>query len=458
MFLNKYTQTCYCLFNFSFKIVVDEHDSVINEDDAKYFKLFGEVNQLRQKGEEDTKCGTLYYILVYIVLHGSATEAEINYEILSNIYNSIYKTAIPSENICIESCLAELVPTYLDQVDEKFTPCNITIVKAVVYFFGNESCECFVKNCSLDIMMDYVVPSCTSIEDFYVVVDIYVLASALVQRIKSKSDARPVGKYVFKAFFDHKNIEISNLFIDTLEQSKEHFTSDHMIHLLDGLTKDGTKFSIFDKLEKLFNLFCRQVDKSGNTILHYLVTRFSESKRFHAYIKFFCESNIVVMQLENDDNHSPIDFAAYQGRYDVIADILSNTESTEEITSRILTMVKEGVDSLQRINLSKSSVDSKLHIATKKSITLGDSKDYENILDIIGRQENACLSGSDVKEEEEEKKPDDEKAKRKADCSEDISKTVGDGILNMVTEIKKGLNAITKIPNLIKTIHQATKI
>lgn len=240
-----------------------------------------------------------------------------------------------------------------------------------------------------------------------------------------------------------------------------------MIYLLDGLTKDGTQFSIFDKVEKLFNLFCRQIDEFGNTVFHYLVTLFSESKQFHAYIKFFCESNIVVMQLENNDNHTSIDFAAYQGRYDVIADVLSNTECTEEIIARILIMVKEGVDLLQRINLSKSIVDSKMHISTKECITIGNRQDFENILDIIGRQEYVCLSGSEIDDgeggnppnaKEEAKTPNDEEAETKSNCSEDISKAVGDKILRLFTDVKKGLKAISDIPELLTTINQATQI
>ncbi|XP_052073708.1 uncharacterized protein LOC127711642 [Mytilus californianus] len=207
------------------KIVeVNESDNVIGEDDAKYFKLISDVHQLRQSGDKDTNDGMIYSVLVYIVLHGSATEEDVDYEVLTNIYNSIYKTIIPSETVSIESCLAELVPKYLDQVDEKFTPCSINIVKAVIYTFGNESCECFVQNCSLDVMMDYVVPSGASTDDFHVVVDICVLASALVQRMKSNSDAKSVGKYIYKSFVVHENVEISNLFIDTLEQSNEDFT------------------------------------------------------------------------------------------------------------------------------------------------------------------------------------------------------------------------------------------
>ncbi|CAG2257606.1 unnamed protein product [Mytilus edulis] len=258
-----------------FEIIVYESDNIIGEDDKKYFKLISDIHQLQQNGNEDTNAGMIFSVLVYIVLHGSATDEDIDYKVLTNIYNSIYKTDISSKTVSIESCLAELVPKYLDQVDEKFTPCSINIVKAVVYTFGNVSCECLVQNCSLDVMIDYVVPSGTITDDLHVVVvDICVLACALVKRMKTNSDVRSVGGYIYKSFAVHENVEICNLFIDTLEQSNENFTSRHMIYLLDGLTKDGTKFSIFDKLEKLFNLFCRQIDEFGNTVFHYLVVYF----------------------------------------------------------------------------------------------------------------------------------------------------------------------------------------
>lgn len=130
-------------------------------------------------------------------------------------------------------------------------------------------------------------------------------------------------------------------------------------------------------------------------------------------------------------------------------------------------MVKEGVDLLQRINLSKSIVDSKMHISTKECITIGNRQDFENILDIIGRQEYVCLSGSEIddgeggnrpNEEEEAKTPNDEEAETKSNCSEDISKAVGDKILRLFTDVKKGLKAISDIPELLTTINQATQI
>lgn len=48
-----------------------------------------------------------------------------------------------------------------------------------------------------------------------------------------------------------------------------------------------------------------------------------------------------------------------------------------------------------------------------------------------------------------------EKAGTPSSSTDELSKTVGDWILGLVTVIKISLSAITKIPKLIKTIHQA---
>ncbi|XP_052074942.1 uncharacterized protein LOC127712506 [Mytilus californianus] len=426
----------------------------LDEDDVKYFKLFGEVQELWKNGSKDENGGILYSVLVYFVLHGSSTEDDIDYEILTKIYESIYKRSVSIETASIKTCLAELVPKYLDQIDEKFTPCSINVVKSVIYSFGNECCECFVQYCSPDILLDNVIPSGTSTDNFHVSVDASVLVPVLVQRMLSTSVAKSIGKYVCILTHIHENVETANLFIDELEQSDESFTSDHMICLLDGLTKMGKEFEIFEKLEKLFNVFCRQVDEFGNTLFHYLVARFPESKRFNSYIKFFCESNIVVMQLENDEKYTAIDFASYQGRYDVIADVLCNIDNTEDIIARILNMVKDGVDSLQHMN-SESEVACKLHLSAETDISLGDSQDYENILDIIGRREIVVFNGGNTQDEDDEKRPSKRKEETSSKSADDMSKSIGEGIIDLVKEINKSLNVITKFPNLVQTIHQA---
>ncbi|CAC5406461.1 unnamed protein product [Mytilus coruscus] len=467
---NENKETCRLVLEETQCKTVDQsnHVSRLDEDDVKYFKLFSEVKQLRENGNADANDGMLYSLLVYVVLYGSSTEKKIDIEILLTIHNSIYKRTFPSETVSVKTCLAALVPKYLDKVEEKFTPCSITVVKAVIHCFGNECSECFVQNCSLYILLDYVVPIGTNIEDFHVEIDACLLTSVLVQRIKSNADARSVGEYIYKLAITHHNVETANLLIDTLEQSNEQFTPDHMIHLLDGLTKLGENFSIFKKLGKLYNVFCRHIDELGNTVFHFLVTRFSESRRFNAYIKFFCESNIVVMQLENNYNQTPIDFASYQGRYDVIANIMGNIENTEGLIARILTMVNEGVDLLKRMNLSKSKLTSDLYIGIE-TFPLGGIHDYENILDIIGIRKKVRKHVCDVDGKKEENILHKEgKAGTPSSSTEELSKTVGDGILGLVTEIKmglsaitkipKGLSAITKIPKLIKAIHQATNI
>lgn len=409
----------------------------------------------------------LYSVLVYIVLHGSAAEKDINLEILTNMYNSIYKSIFPSETVSTETCLTELVPKYLDQVYDKFTPCSINVAKAVICLFGDESCECFVQHCSLDILLDYGVQKGTFIKGCHVPVEACALAPALVNRMQSHSDARSVGKYIFKSVVVHRNVETADLFIDAVEKSNEHFTSDHMINLLDGLTKDGNTFSIFEKLEKLFNLFCRQVDKFGNTVFHYLVTRISESKTFLPYIKFFCENNIVVMLLENNYDHNALDFASYQGRYDVIENIIKNVERTDDMDARILTMVKKGVDFLQCLNSSKSELKSDLHISMK-NITLSGNRDYIKICNLIRKDENVCLLVDNTYDEEkksstikEEKKSSPNKEEKniptKDEKEDDTRKTVEEGIICLVTEIKKGLDIIANITKIIKTIHLGDK-
>ncbi|CAC5400206.1 RPGRIP1L [Mytilus coruscus] len=251
---------------------VDQSNNVsgLDVDDGKDCKLFREVQQLRQNGEQDRNDGMLYSLLVHIVLHGSSTKEVINLEFLLNIYANIYQRTIPSEIVSIETCLAALIPKYIDQVEEKFTPCSIKVAKAAIYSLRDDKCEFLVQNCSLDIFLDYVVPSGTNIEDFYIEIDACLLTSVLVQRIKSNADARSVGEYFYKLVMTHHNVETTNLLIDTLKESNAHFTPDHVIHLLDGLTKRGEKFSIFDKLEKLYNVFCRQVDEFGNIVSSFL--------------------------------------------------------------------------------------------------------------------------------------------------------------------------------------------
>ncbi|CAC5400217.1 unnamed protein product [Mytilus coruscus] len=261
-----------------------------DEDDAKYFKLFGPpliensvgaVQELWQNGSKNENGGILYSVLVYIVLHGSSTEDDIDYEILAKIYESIYKRSVSIETASIKTCLAELVPKYLDSIDETFTPCNINVSKSVIHSFGNECCDCFIRNCSLDILLDNVIPSGTSTDNFHVAVEASVLVPVLVERMLKTSEAKSIGKYICILTHIHENVETANLFIDELEKSDERFTSDHMIFLLDGLTKWGKEFEIFEKLGKLYNVFCCQVDEFGNTLFHYLVARCPESKRFN---------------------------------------------------------------------------------------------------------------------------------------------------------------------------------
>lgn len=431
--------------------------ALADEDDEKYFKLFGEVQELWQNGSKDEKSGILYSVLVYIVLHGSSTEDNIDYEILTDIYESIYKRSVSIETASIKTVLAELVPKYLDQIDETFTPCSINVVKSVIYSFGNKCCEFFIRNCSLDILLDNVIPSGTGTDGFHVAVNVSVLVSVLVERMLNNSEAKSIGKYICILTQSHKNVETANLFIDELEKSDESFTSDHMICLLDGLTKEGKEFEIFEKLGKLYNVFCRQLDEFGNTVFHYLVVRFPESKRFHSYIKFFCESSIVVMQVENDDKHTPIDFASYQGRYDVIEIVLFTINNTEDIVTRISQMVKEGVDSLQHLQ-SESEDACKLHISEDTYISLGDSQDYQTIFDMIGRGEIVVFNDENTKDEDDGKLSGERKKETSSNSTDEMSKSIGEGMIGLAKDLNKSLNVITNnIPNLIKKIHEATQ-
>lgn len=427
-----------------------------DEDDAKYFKLFGAVQELWQNGSKNENGGILYSVLVYIVLHGSSTEDDIDYEILAKIYESIYKRSVSIETASIKTCLAELVPKYLDSIDETFTPCNINVLKSVIHSFGNECCDCFIRNCSLDILLDNVIPSGTSTDNFHVAVEASVLVPVLVERMLNTSETKSIGKYICILTHIHENVETASLFIDELEKSDKRFTSDHMIFLLDGLTKRGKEFEIFEKLGKLYNVFCCQVDEFGNTLFHYLVARCPESKRFNSYIKFFCERSIVVMQLENDDKYTPIDFASYQGRYDVIADVLCNIDNTEDIIARIFNMVKEGVDSLQQMN-SKSEVACKLHLSANTEISLGDSQDYQNILDMIGRGEIVVFNSKSTQDGDDRKLSGKRKKETSSNSKDEMSKSIGEGIIGLVKDINKSLNVITEFPNLIQKIHEATQ-
>lgn len=299
-----------------------------------------------------------------------------------------------------------------------------------------------------------MIPSGTSTDNFHVAVDASILVPVLVKRMLNTSEAKYIGKYICILTQSHENVETANLFIDELEKSGESFTSDHMIYLLDGLTKRGKEFEIFEKLGKLFNVFCRQVDEFGNTIFHYLVTRFPESKRFHSYVKFFCERNIVVMQVENYNNKSPIDFASYQGRYVVIADVLCNIDNPEDIVARILQMVKEGVDSLQHMQ-SESEVASKLQISENTNISLGDSQDYRNILDIIGRGEIVVYNSKST--QDDRKLSCERKKETSSNSADEMSKSIGDSIIDLIKDINKSINVVTKFPNLIQKIYEATQ-
>ncbi|CAC5400207.1 unnamed protein product [Mytilus coruscus] len=176
------------------------------------------------------------------------------------------------------------------------------------------------------------------------------------------------------------------------------------------------------------------------------------------------------MQLENNYNHTSIDFASYLGKYDVIANVVGNIENTESLIAKILTMVKEGADSIQRMNLSNSEVTSNLYIGVEtfplggildyknilKTFPLGGIQDYENILNIIGIRENVCKHVCDVNDKKEENIiQKGKRADKPSSSTDELSKTVRD-VLGLVNDIKTGISAITKIPKILKAIHKAT--
>ena len=163
--------------------------------------------------------------------------------------------------------------------------------------------------------------------------------------------------------------------------------------------------------------------------------------------------------MPNGDNLSPLANAAYLGRNGAVSSIINTMESKDldEQLWDLLSNVSEGLESLKKINSTKEDNNNKINIEIK-SLVMGGKEDFECILKIldvdIQSSHIQCSGSEDDKDNESPEVGDDSRQQIE---ESDTSKVVGDTIISLATNIKQAFDAVALIPDLAKTIHQATE-
>lgn len=375
-----------------------------------------------------------YSVLVYTILSGSASEDEMQFDVLRQIYKAIYKFSTTSVySFPIKNVLKGLVPAYLIRIEDSFTSRDAVVDKSVTHSFGNKCTECFLQCCNFEMLLYHVRPGLENKLDDFLGVDAFTLASALIKRMQCEfDDAYYTGNYIEKLIVEIKDTKTIEIFIDILGQCNDEITVDHLLFLLDGLTKNGEDFEIFKYFKTLYYVFHRRVDEHKNTIFHYLVALYNEDKRYKVYIEYFCENRFSLLQLKNCNEETAVDFASFLGRFEVIANVVCNMKYDKLFINRILSMVQSGVDILRIVN-SSESFEVNISISLDQ-IILGEKKEYEQILEIIG------------KESEISRRPVSRKKENKASSEENLQKAMEEVLIDIADNIKETLNGFpTKI-------------
>ncbi|CAG2212536.1 unnamed protein product [Mytilus edulis] len=188
-------------------------------------------------------------------------------------------------------------------------------------------------------------------------------------------------------------------------QCNDKITTNQLVSLLDGLTKNGEDFKIFKHFKTLNRAFHRRVDKHKNTIFHYLVSLYNEDKRYKIYIEYFCENGMSLLQLKNCDDETAVDFASYLGRSEVIANVMCNTKCDKLFNQQDSFDGATRCWVLRKHNLF-DSVKFNIKILLDQ-ITFGEKKDYEQILQIIGKESEICRRSITGKRENKASPEDD---------------------------------------------------
>lgn len=370
----------------------------------------------------------MFAILVYIVLHGSSSVKKVDANIVKKIFKSIFHYDVSCDLLSIKSCINDLTPRYLEQIGDDVTTREAVVSQAVICLFGNECFRCFTEICSISILFEHLLPTKEKVKG-YCKFDAYSIVLALIDRLQCNPDVVHIGKHIRKLVNKIQNIEIVNIFLDILKKSKKSINGIYMILFLDGLTSRGTNFTAFEKQIRLYELLYRKVDAAENVVFHVIVTHSVEYERLKLYTEYFCKNQPEVMQIKNKSKLNPLHIAGFLGRVEIIGIFMCNSnEKDGKLIGEIRSSVKSGLDKLKRLNSSKSDGGDVL-----KKVKLGKESDYFCILDLTG---NNAQETEDI----------------------DFSKLIGDSIVEVITDIKKGLNAFTKIPDILKTINKATKL
>ncbi|CAC5400208.1 pilT [Mytilus coruscus] len=389
----------------------------LDNGESRYFRIYTKIETFRQEGDRNKKSAEMFAVLVYIVLHGSSSVNEIDANVVEEISKAICHQDVSCDLLSIEKCIHGLTPKYLEQIGDHVT----TRDALIIYFRLNKNDEC------------------------HFAFDAYSFVFALIKRLQCNPDVVLIGKYIQTLANKLEHIEIVNLFLDVLKESEKCISGINMILFLDGVTSKGANFKRFEKQQRFYELLYRKVDDSDNTVFHIIVMHYVEYERLKLYIEYICESRPDVMQVKNKTEFSPLHFARFLGRIEIICIFMCNSnERDEKLIGELRSSVNSGIVILERLNSSKMDDDDDLNML--KKLKLGEERDYFCILDLIGNEEKETeemdLLGNDVKETEEI----------------DFSKLIGDSIVEVITDFKKGLKAFTKIPNIFKTINKATKL
>ncbi|CAC5400191.1 unnamed protein product [Mytilus coruscus] len=408
--------------------IIEDMTKPLKEGESRYFRIYTEIEKFRQEGDRNKSSAEMFAVLVYIVLHGSSSVKEIDVNVVQKISKAIFHQDVSCDLLSIERCIHDLTPKYLEQIGDRVTTRDAVISKAVICFFRNECFGCFVEISSILILVDHILPSEQN-DECHFAFDAYSLVLALIKRLQCNPDVVHIGQFIQTLVNKLENIEIVNLFLDVLKEN--------------GLTSKGANFKVFEKQKRFYELLYRTVDDAENVVFHIIVMHYVEYERFKLYIEYICENRPDVMQVKNKSEFSPLQFAGFLGNIEIIGIFMCNSnERDEKLIEEIRSSVKSGIVILERLNSSKLDNDDD----DLKKLKLGKESDYFCILDLIGNDEKETdemdLLGNDVKETEEM----------------DFSKLIGDSIVEVITDFKKGLNAFTKIPNIFKTINKATKL
>ncbi|XP_052075225.1 uncharacterized protein LOC127712675 [Mytilus californianus] len=344
--------------------------------------IYKRIDGMRVSGKECRKTALSYSLLVYAALRGSISLGQ-EY---SPEFTEIAKYINDSEHVLVSSIKntleTKLFPAFLTKVgNSTYSPRDKAVAKSIIHSFGKKFEECLLKFCSFDILFDHVRFREVNENGDLLEVDSEILANSFFWRIQFKQgDAYSIGQFMGKL---GKEIDCKKfkLFVKKLRQGNGDITFYHMNSLLDGLTREGTNFDVFSKLPTLYDAFERKVDNYQNTIFHFIVALYSRNENYKTYMQHFCEKKFVLLQFENCERHTAIDFASLLGRKEVIAIVIRSVSFNRPgMTNRIIEMVTRGVEIWQMPN---ARVDNLITISLN-NVAQGSSLDYTEIVRLIG--------------------------------------------------------------------------